>query len=219
MSLNQLGRVIVAVASFCILLQGTAMAKRPREREKKPAKIVQHSVLFVPKLHAGVLTGESADVADYNNRGLSNTLVYGLGLGLQTHLDPTWALGFHVAVSWKNLTAFNTSKSITGMSFTGSCSYYLTPHKKYTPLAHLESGLIVMDERLFDLGTHPLLKAGMGIRGFTASGTTSHFLLYYELIFSDARRIGATGRPDTYDISYIGFEIAFGIGISNADGG
>jgi hypothetical protein len=170
-----------------------------------------------PQLHAGRLTGDAGRSADYNNDNFSERLVYGFGLGVNHYLNRKWSVGGHFAATWKSISDSNVGP-FRMLSYSARVKYFLFSQSKESPYGHIETGFIsgslqnYRNESL-GLGTHPFIKIGAGLRGYTSAGTTTSFLLFYQAAFSENDEIEDYSGTISYDVTLIGVELGFGFGL------
>ena len=202
-----------------VILIALPPASAKKERERPAAVVVPYKLVLSPELHAGSLTGDAGKAAKAWNDNFSEKLVYGFGVGVDDFLTQKLSLGVQFGTTWKSISNADLGP-VRVFTYSARLDYLLLAESKETLYGHLETGMA--SGRLLNyphgsstgLEKHLYLKLGAGLRGYTSAGTTTSFLLFYQVAFSkntEVKDYGDTEIP--FNVTLVGIELGFGFGL------
>ena len=209
--------LILIISLFCLSLllvvpaTDSATRKQARKEYKEKRKKVawepdQKKFFISGKITGGILTGE---VADYFE-DTSDKLVYGFGGCLEYLIRPRIVLGVNFEMSWKAVPEYS-EKDLKGTSFSASGMYLFCKNTRSSPYARLEFGWINPKWNDNDLGTHSLLRIGLGFNNHFTKHTLGRFEAFYRIILCDGSDLGDYSGEADFNVTYFGLEFTFGL--------
>ncbi len=203
---------IVIVLALLTVAEGVLAGKRDKKPEKEKKEFVAKPMRYgITAFLTGGYTTKDPKFHDYVGfQEVGDRLVYGGGLALEIYPKQTYALGLNVEYVFKQIPDTQL-KDVKGMVFSGSFTYYTRILRRTMPYGKVSLGIASLSWPQFDggddydLGTHMVLRFGLGLFTHTGSFTNTRFEIYFNLMDSGGMELLEDYGP------YVGVSVGFGV--------
>jgi hypothetical protein len=201
----------------------SSAAAKKKDHERPEAVVVAYKWVLSPQLHAGRLTGDAGRAADFWNDNFSERLVYGFGLAVDNFVTRKFSAGIQFAATWKSISDSPVGP-VRALTYSARARYFLMPESKQSLYGQFEAGLLSgklqnyrsSGETSLKFGSHPFILLGAGINGYTSAGTTTSFLVFYQVAFTKDAEVEGYSSNIPYDLTLFGVELGVGFGLKRS---
>jgi len=203
---------LIFALGLCVS-DGYAVRKKGERPPQKPAQIRDATLMLVPRLAVGFVVGKAGD---YSGERMQDKVVYGGAISLEYHLSRAHAVAFSFDVAAKDMNNYDL-RTIRMFSYSVGWFYRFSPGKRRSGYIRPELGLIkgTLPDYYgsdLDLGTHPYLRLGLGLFGYTSGRTNTRFEVFYKRAITSGHELDVmSGGEINFNAQEIGFELGLGV--------
>jgi hypothetical protein len=181
------------------------LRKERKEHKKEPWTPPTNRWAMLVSFTGGTLVGGVAKHYESPQGDFGDKLLFGFGAGYEYRLAGVWSLGLNLRIVWKSLPHDpNLRNWLIVQFYSGSCLVRLSPKSRSSPYLRVETGLATTKSAIWNIGTRPYLRLGLGEWFSTSRKTTGRFELYWKIIFTK-------DHNPNYNAACIGLDTIFGI--------